>query len=118
MSYDVAVWDGQMPANDEQAMEVYQSLWERHKTTDEPPSPRILGYIQSLTARYPDLMDLSDDEGDDSPWADGPLTKDVMGAFFYFGLVFSKAEEALPFIAETAREHGLVCFDPQAERLI
>jgi hypothetical protein len=52
------------------------------------------------------------------PWADGSLTGDVMGPFFYFSLRWSKAEEVLPFIAETARNHGLVCFDPQRAELV
>jgi hypothetical protein len=115
MSYDVAVWVGDTPTDDKQALQTYEALWERYESTDEPPNQRILGYIGSLTARYPDLTVLSDD---DSPWADGPLTGNVMGPFFYFSMVYSKVEEALPFIAETARHHGLVCFDPQTQWLL
>jgi len=29
-----------------------------------------------------------------------------------------RVDEVLPFIADTARRHGLVCFDPQQEQLI
>jgi hypothetical protein len=118
MSYDVAVWDGERPADDEQALRTYEALWERYGDAAEPPSPRILDYIAALTARYPDLTEHSSDDVDASPWADGPLTLDVKGPFFYFALVYSKVDEALPFIAETARRHGLVCFDPQRQRLL
>lgn len=118
MSYDVAVWDGARPADDEQALHEYEVLWERYEDAGEPPSQRILDYIASLTARYPDLTDLPDEDVDDSPWADGPLTGNVMGPFFYFALVYSMVDEVLPFIAATARRHGLVCFDPQRRRLI
>ncbi len=45
MSYCVAVWDGEVPANDEQALLVYDALWERHGDAEEPPSQRILDYI-------------------------------------------------------------------------
>lgn len=71
-----------------------------------------------LQDHYPDLMDLPDDDLDTSAWADGPLTGNVMGPFFYFALTYSGAEEALAFVAETARTHGLVCFDPQRPGLL
>jgi hypothetical protein len=63
-------------------------------------------------------MDLDEDHLDDSPWADGPLTGNVMGPFFYFATTYSGAHEALPFVAETAARRGLVCFDPQTRMLI
>jgi hypothetical protein len=93
-------------------------MWFRYEETDEQPSTRILSYIEELTAKYPDLDELPDDEVDDSPWADSPLRGNVMGPFFYFALVPSKADETVPFIADTARRHELVCFDPQQEKLL
>jgi hypothetical protein len=33
-------------------------------------------------------------------------------------MTYTGAERALPFVAETARGRGLVCFDPQEQRLI
>jgi hypothetical protein len=118
VSYDIAVWEGTRPASDEAALETYNDLWARYEDTEEPPSARIVSYIEELTAKYPDLDDLSDDEVDDSPWADSPLRGNVMGPFFYFALVPSKADETVPFIAETAQRHELVCFDPQQEKLL
>jgi hypothetical protein len=105
-------------ATDEAALERYNELWARYEDTEESASPRLLSYIDGLTAKYPDLDDLPDDEVDDSPWADSPLLGNVMGPFFYFALMPSKADETVPFIAETARRHELVCFDPQQERLL
>jgi hypothetical protein len=54
---------------------------------------------------------------DDSPWSDGPLIGNASGLFIYFGFVVSGVEKAWTFAVETAREHGLVCFDPQSEAL-
>jgi hypothetical protein len=118
VSYDIAVWEGDRPANDAAALETYNELWARYEDTDEPASDRILSYIEELTAKYPDLDDLPDDDVDDSPWADSPLQRNVMGPFFYFALVPSKAGETVPFIVETARRHELVCFDPQQVKLL
>jgi hypothetical protein len=116
MSYDVAVWEGEVPASDEEALEVFERLCERYDDADEPASPRILDYIGALTERYPDLMDLPEEEVDESPWAIGPLAG--TGPFFYFSLTFDGAEDALAFVAEAARSRGLVCFDPQRPGLI
>lgn len=118
MSYDIAVWAGSRPADDAAALSTYEELWARYEGTDEAANPDILAYIEDLTKRYPDLTDLDDDHVDDSVWADGPLTGNVMGPFFYFAMTYGGAEEALSFVATTAAQHGLVCFDPQTAKLI
>lgn len=117
MSYDVAVWDGDAPANDEHAVRVNEELWARYEEGAEEPSPRILAFLRELTARYPDLEDLPENEIEDSPWSVSP-TDDAVGVYSYLCLVYSKIEEALPFIVQTAKRHGLVCFDPQQETLL
>ena len=118
MSYDIAVWESDRPSDDAEALKVYEAMWEKYEDAAPPPSPAILEYARALTAKYPDLDDLSDDEVDTSPWADSPLEGNIMGPFFYFAMTYSGAERALPFVAETARARGLVCFDPQEQRLI
>jgi hypothetical protein len=119
VTYDVAVWEGERPADDADALVEYERMWEQYEDSSAPASPRILEYIKALTTRYPDLMDLPEDAPEDTaPWADGPLTGNVVGPFFYFALTYSGAEAALPFIADTARAHGLVCFDPQRPGLL
>ena len=46
------------------------------------------------------------------------VTADALGPLLGLTLVYNKAEDVLPFIAEIARSHGLVCFDPQVGCLI
>jgi hypothetical protein len=118
VSYDIAVWEGDRPANDKAALVAYNEMWARYENGDEPASGRILNFIAELTARYPDLDDLPNDEVDDSPWASGSLREDVIGPFVYFTLVPSKVDEMVPFIVEAARRHELVCFDPQQAKLL
>ncbi|WP_410599059.1 hypothetical protein [Amycolatopsis sp. lyj-90] len=46
------------------------------------------------------------------------MDANASGPLFRFGMVFSRHREAADFAAERARVLGLVCFDPQDERLV
>jgi len=119
MSIDLAVWEGPRPASDADALKQFESLYARYVESGSraAPSERISAYVAALLARYPDLTELDDDSVDDSPWSDGPLIGNASGPFIYFGFVVSGVEKAWSFAVKTAREHGLVCFDPQTETL-
>ncbi len=113
MSFDLAVWEGDRPSDDEAAAEQYASLMDLMEAGDlGEPTPRIRAYVEALLARWPDI-----DEAEDSPWASSPLMGEASGPIAYFPMVFSRADEAAAFAATVARDHGLVCFDPQSERL-
>jgi len=118
VSYDLAVWEGERPASDEIAEQVFTEFADVYLESDEPPeeppTPAIQRYIAALLQRWPDI---DSDAGDASPWAVGPLISDASGPFFYFPMVWSMAEEASEYAARLAAEHGLVCFDPQVSRL-
>lgn len=118
MSYLIGVWQGATPADDAEAAHTFERLADASMTASAPASAALAAYVRTLTDRYPDLTDVADDKVDESPWADGPLIGNVIGDFFMFAVVADAAEEVLPFIAETARQHGLVAFDPQAERIL
>jgi hypothetical protein len=74
----------------------------------------IATYVHALLHRYPDI---DSEAGDDSPWAGAPLIGHASGPFLYFGIVYSQCEEVSAWASELATEHGLVCYDPQADRL-
>ena len=116
MSYDLAVWVGARPRSDADASSLYEQLMERMEVgePDVEPSPAIRAYVEALLQRWPDI---TDDAGEDSPWADGPLMANAVGDAIYFSMVWSRAEEASAFAARLAEEHGLVCYDPQSETL-
>ena len=119
MSFDLAVWEGSQPESPAEATKRFEELYDRYiEQKMETPSPTIVGFVKALTATYPDLADLPDDRVDESPWSDGPLLGNASGPFFYFGMSFSRVEEVVPFVAETARAHGLVCFDPQSGEVL
>jgi hypothetical protein len=77
-----------------------------------PPTPKIRAYVEALLERWPDL-----DEDLSSPWSTSPLMSEAIGSLIYFPMAFSMADEASAFAAEVARQHGLVCYDPQLKRL-
>jgi hypothetical protein len=121
MTYDLAVWEGERPVDDEAGTKYYMehvaaNLWnyEESDILDAPPTPRIKAYVEALLERWPEL---DTDEGDNSPWSTAPLIGEAWGPFIYFAMVWSMAEEASAFAADLAQQHGLVCYDPQLERL-
>jgi hypothetical protein len=117
MSYDLAVWEGERPANDEAATRFYlerivPQLDEYDPGNPVPPTPRIRAYVEALPERWPDI-----DTSESSPWSTSPLMGEAIGPFVYFPMVWSMADEASAHAADVAQRHGLVCYDPQLERL-
>ncbi len=74
-------------------------------------------FIATITEKYPDIVDLPDELVDEGVWSDGPLKANASGPYFYFGIVWSRAEDVAEFVADVAREQGLVCFDPQSGQM-
>ncbi|MDX3874236.1 hypothetical protein PV706_32095 [Streptomyces europaeiscabiei] len=126
MSYDLAVWEGERPADDKTAGQVFSDLYNRYidSESEEPPSERIAAYVAVLLERWCDLTeddeddeDEDEDDEDTSPWSTGPLINEASGPLIYFPMRFSMAEEASAYAAAVAESMGLVCFDVQQDRL-
>jgi hypothetical protein len=79
------------------------------------PSPAIRAYIEALLKRWPDI---TEDAGEDSPWADRPLIGNAFGDAIYFSMVWSRAKQASDIASQLAAEHGPACYDPQSEALL
>lgn len=116
MSYDLAVWEGVRPANDKSARRSFNGLYERYLDSEvkEPPSERITTYVAALLDRW---CDITEDEGETSPWSVGPLIDGTSGPIVYFGLAWDRAEEASAYAAAVAESMELICFDVQQDRL-
>ncbi|WP_433199832.1 hypothetical protein ACQP00_27695 [Dactylosporangium sp. CS-047395] len=112
MSYDLAVWEGDRPADDAAGAAEFQRLYGRH--AGDEPTARIAAYVAALLERYPDI---DTDDGADSPWSTGPLIGEARGPLVYFPMVWSACEEVSAWAADLAAEHGLQCFDPQENRM-
>ncbi|MEH0929384.1 hypothetical protein [Micromonospora sp. CPCC 205558] len=114
MSYDLAVWEGDMPAGDEAAGKVYGALYQQYFEYEElSPTPRIRAYVDAVAERWPDLY------GHDAelyPLSNG-LIDEASGPMLYFTIPFNRANEVSAAAAQMAADHGLVCYDPQWEHL-
>ncbi|SIR91999.1 hypothetical protein SAMN05444858_12762 [Micromonospora avicenniae] len=112
MSYDLAVWEGDRPADNATALTTFKALYERYIAEGQiPPTPRIRAYVEALLERWIDLTE--DDDEEQSPWSTGPLINEASGPVIYFPMVYSRCQEVSAGAARIAAEHGLVCFDPQ-----
>lgn len=116
MSYDLAVWEGERPADGVAARHFFLGLYDRYigGEVDQPPTERIAAYVAALLERW---CDLTEDEEDTSPWSTGPLINEASGPLIYFPMRWSMAEEASTYAVALAESMGLVCFDPQQDRL-
>ncbi|MFI5688620.1 hypothetical protein [Streptomyces sp. NPDC051636] len=117
MSYDLAVWEGAPPADDEAAGKLFDALYDQYVAADEevPPTPAISAYVSALLDQWPDL---TEDEDDISPWSTEPLINEASGPFIYFPMRYSMADEAREYAANVAASMGLVCYDPQHSQLL
>jgi hypothetical protein len=116
MSYALAVWEGDRPANDVDAAREFELLYGRYIESDDliEPTARIVAYVTALLDRYPDI---DTDAGGDSPWSSGPLLSEASGPLVYFPMVWSRCDEVSAWAAHLAEEHGLNCYDPQMDQL-
>jgi hypothetical protein len=116
MSYDLTVWEGERPADDKTALQVFRDLYKHDIDTDagHPPTERITAYVTALLDRW---CDLTEDDADTSPSSTGPLIGEARGPLIYFPMRYSMAEEASAFAAPLAHSMGLICFDPQVGTL-
>jgi hypothetical protein len=117
VSYDLAVWEGDRPADDVAAGETFEQLYSRYldKEWQTPATPRLAAYVEALLDRWVDLT--ADDDEDLSPFAAGPVRDEASGRLIYFAMSYSRARVVSASAAVLAAEHGLVCFDPQYGRL-
>lgn len=116
MSYNLAVWEGEHPRNDEHAVDVFEALRSLYRDDDAvAPSPGIKRYVEAMKSRWPGPTAKPDDP---SPFASGSLMENVSGPLIFFGIRQEVVIEVGSDAAYVARKLGLVCYDPQHKRLI
>jgi hypothetical protein len=67
-----------------------------------------------LTARYPEIDMLAEEDLDASPWS---CALDRSGFHVIVAMLDDKAAEVVPVVLQLAEKYGLVCFDPQAMKV-
>jgi len=107
MSYNVAICTPPIPADDHTARKALDAL-----IGEEGSVPEIFKELyDQLTAKYPCICTLSDDEVDHGVWSDGPLWNNFGHRAAVLGMVYSRVDEALPFLVQKANALGLTVFD-------
>jgi hypothetical protein len=107
MSYNVAVCTQPIPANN---LDAWRLLDDLIKAEGQPP--KVFKELHDyLTAKYPCISTLSDNDVDKSVWSDGPLWNNFGNRVAVLGMAYSRVDEVLPFLVESANGLGLVVFD-------
>jgi len=113
MSYTIAVVVPPIAADDAEAWKILQSLIDQ-----QGPVPTVFRmFHDKLIARYPCLSSLPDDQIDNGIWSDGPLWNNFGHRAAVLGMVYSRVEEVLPFLIETATALDLAVFDWATNRI-
>jgi hypothetical protein len=116
MSYTIGLLVGTAPSNDAAAFEHFNALVGA-RDLREKPHPTFVAVHAELTARFPCLCNLADDEVDDGVWSDGPLINNFGARQAVIGFMFSTVETVLPFVIEVANKHGITVLDWQTETI-
>jgi hypothetical protein len=111
VSYNLAVWEGPLPASDADAVVEFERRMEAAGQEQIPDSPLIHRLVAQLTARWPE-------DSESSPWSETPLIGNANGTILYLGLRRSHAEAGVASVANAAARLGLICFDPQDEMML
>ncbi|KAI9133165.1 hypothetical protein [Acaryochloris sp. CCMEE 5410] len=115
MSYNVAVALKPIPSNEQDAWEWVNRMAELDN--DSPPQV-FHDLIDVLTSRYPCICNLDDELVDvQGVWSDGPLRDNITLVAPVLGIVYSKVDEVLPFLIETANSLELTVFDWNTEKI-
>jgi hypothetical protein len=117
MSYVLAVWEGPAPADDAAAETDFEGGMALAEA-GVPPTPAMRRYVDTLAERYPDVVDLPEDEMEASPWETSPPIAHAAGSFFHIDMPSSAPDAALEFFIRTALDQGLVVFDAQDGRVV
>lgn len=116
MSFDLGVFFTEKPHSDDDARDRYVACCEEDDLSPwVVPNPKVAAFLKDLTARYPDIKDMPEQNVDACPWA---ASLDVSRGHVLMPMVHSWAERMYPFILGLAEKHGLVCFDPQEGMIV
>jgi hypothetical protein len=107
MSYTVAIVAPPIPARDAEAWDVLDGIIDQ-----QGPVLAVFRTLHDrLTARFPCLCSLPDDQVDDGVWSDGPLWNNFGHRAAVLGFDYRRADVVLPFLIEAATSLDLAVFD-------
>ena len=117
MSFDLAVWQSDKPLTADEAQGVYLRLCEEWPYL-EGHSPAVGTFYRELIEKWPEIDTIPEEtvgDFDFCPWS-CPLNHSGMAVVM--SCVWSKANDVAEHVGLLARKHGLLLFDPQADRVV
>ncbi len=116
MSYDLGVFFTEKPHTDTAAVDRYTAYCEAEDLTPFiEPSPRVADFLKELTKEFPEPQDVPDAEMRRCPWSG---SFDVSSGHVVMSIGWYWVGEMTDIITNLAAKHGLVCVDPQANRIL
>ena len=110
MSFDVALWYRAKPMGRAEALSFYKSLCEGD-TSDIEPNPAVATFVREVTAKYPQIDDVPEEQLDECPWN---IAFDQSEGHVIICIAWSRCDEIVPWVTGLAAKHGLTYFDPQS----
>lgn len=104
-------------ADDAQVWDDFDQRSDAWEAEHRPPLPALVEFIERLTARFPCVSELREDQLDSTVWADGPVADGLMHDTAILTLADSKTAAVIPVVRELARALGLAVYDPQSEHV-
>lgn len=112
MSWDCAVWHSNSVKNKEDAETLYIKLC-KGDTSLIGPTQRIQDFYEELTAKHPEIDDISEDEIDNldlCPWS---VAFDKSEGHIIMSCAFSRTEYVNALVQALARKYELSFYEPQ-----
>ena len=116
MSCDYGVWSSEPRLSNKEAGELYIRLCEGQPTS-LPASPAIAAFYVELTAKHPEIDDVSEDQLEDKDLCPWSCAFDRSDGHVIMCCIWPKAEYVGQLVEGLAAKHGLAFYDPQSERV-
>ncbi|WP_062430688.1 hypothetical protein [Herbidospora daliensis] len=112
MSFDLAFWHAADDIDVAHAAEIYNRLLEEESGL-VPDVPAVETFREQVVAVYPDLT--SDEDLETCPWTAELFTGP---GFLVACISWKRSAEVASTLVALAKRNGLICYDPQAGRVI
>jgi hypothetical protein len=115
MSYTLDFVLSRVSSDNKEAFQELENLQERYCDDEKERNIVLVALHDALIQRYPCLCSYADDDPaiDESPWVDGPLMENFRSEMGMVAISYSRVDEVVPFVIQTAIDLKITVFDGQ-----
>lgn len=117
MSFDLAVWYSDQPLSDNEAEKIYLNLCENWPFL-EGSHTSVTEFYNELVQKWPEIDAIPEERVGDFEFCPWSCALCHSGTAIVTSCVWPMADKVSDFVMDLAYDHDLVCFDPQARRVI